>query len=176
MCQGVPTLHCTAESAQTTASLNPWKRLKANPRSGAQPALQTGPALCRCADAAGGRRADCRAEPGAKLVDVRTRAEWEWVGRVPETVLIEWNGWPGGARNAEFERELLAKRPRQGPLRSSSSAAAAGGRITPRSPQRNSATRTAFNVLEGFEGDKDASGHRGTVGGWKFAGLPWVQG
>jgi hypothetical protein len=34
----------------------------------------------------------------------------------------------------------------------------------------------AFNVLEGFEGDKDAAGHRGTVGGWKVAGLPWIQG
>ena len=33
-----------------------------------------------------------------------------------------------------------------------------------------------YNVAEGFEGDKDASGHRGTVGGWKHAGLPWVQG
>ena len=34
----------------------------------------------------------------------------------------------------------------------------------------------AFNILEGFEGDKDAAGHRGTLGGWRKAGLPWVQG
>jgi rhodanese-related sulfurtransferase len=34
----------------------------------------------------------------------------------------------------------------------------------------------AFNVVEGFEGDKDADGHRGTLGGWRKAGLPWVQG
>ena len=34
----------------------------------------------------------------------------------------------------------------------------------------------AYNVIEGFEGDKDAEGHRNTVGGWKFARLPWVQG
>ena len=32
-----------------------------------------------------------------------------------------------------------------------------------------------FNVLEGFEGDKDSNGHRGVQGGWKAAGLPWVQ-
>jgi rhodanese-related sulfurtransferase len=32
-----------------------------------------------------------------------------------------------------------------------------------------------YNVLEGFEGDKDAHGHRNTVGGWRKAGLPWVQ-
>ena len=33
----------------------------------------------------------------------------------------------------------------------------------------------AYNVLEGFEGDKDPLGHRNTVGGWRKAGLPWVQ-
>jgi 3-mercaptopyruvate sulfurtransferase SseA len=37
--------------------------------------------------------------PGAKLVDVRTRAEWDWVGRVPGAVEIEWNQYPGGVRN-----------------------------------------------------------------------------
>jgi rhodanese-related sulfurtransferase len=36
--------------------------------------------------------------------------------------------------------------------------------------------RECYNVLEGFEGDKDAAHHRGTVGGWKKAGLPWIQG
>ena len=34
----------------------------------------------------------------------------------------------------------------------------------------------SFNVLEGFEGDKDSNGHRSSVGGWRKAGLPWVQG
>jgi rhodanese-related sulfurtransferase len=116
-----------------------------------------------------------QSEPGAKLVDVRTRAEWEWVGRIPDTVLIEWNGWPGGARNGAFERELLARVPdkvhpvlflcRSGGRSHHAAAAAAQLGYT-----------LAFNVLEGFEGDKDASGHRGTVGGWKFAGLPWMQG
>ena len=32
-----------------------------------------------------------------------------------------------------------------------------------------------YNISEGFEGDKDAAAHRGTVGGWKVAGLPWKQ-
>ena len=35
--------------------------------------------------------------------------------------------------------------------------------------------KETYNVLEGFEGDKDADGHRNTVGGWRNAGLPWVQ-
>jgi len=33
----------------------------------------------------------------------------------------------------------------------------------------------AYNILEGFEGDKDENGHRGNVSGWKAAGLPWMQ-
>src|SRR5690554_2059014 len=44
--------------------------------------------------------------PGAKLVDVRTRAEWEWVGRVPDAVEIEWLGYPGGTPNPVFLQQL----------------------------------------------------------------------
>jgi len=114
-------------------------------------------------------------EPGAKLVDVRTRAEWEWVGRVPDAVFIEWNTWPGGTRNSAFEHELAEQIPdKTEPVLF---ICRSGGR------SHNAAVVAeklgyvrAFNVLEGFEGDKDASGHRATVGGWKVAGLPWVQG
>ena len=35
--------------------------------------------------------------------------------------------------------------------------------------------KEAYNVLEGFEGDKNAEGQRNAVGGWKFARLPWIQ-
>jgi rhodanese-related sulfurtransferase len=115
-----------------------------------------------------------QAHPGASLVDVRTRAEWEWVGRVPGTVLIEWNTWPGGARNPEFEQELLARVPEKN--RPVLFICRSGGR------SHHAATAAAklgyslaFNVLEGFEGDKDASEHRGMRNGWKVAGLPWVQ-
>jgi rhodanese-related sulfurtransferase len=115
-----------------------------------------------------------QAEPGAKLVDVRTRAEWEWVGRVPGAVLIEWNGWPGGARNAEFERELLAKVPdKTHPVLFICRSGGRSHHAAIAAAQLGYAN--AINVLEGFEGDKDATGHRATVGGWKVAGLPWVQ-
>ena len=116
-----------------------------------------------------------QADPAAQLIDVRTRAEWEWVGRPPGAVLIEWNTWPESKRNAQFEQELLAKVPdktvpvlflcRSGGR--SHHAAALAARL---------GYAHAFNVLEGFEGAKDAQGHRGTVGGWKVAGLPWLQG
>jgi len=112
--------------------------------------------------------------PHAKLVDVRTRAEWNWVGRIPEAVMIEWNSWPSGERNANFITELESRVHRSSaPLlficrsgaRSHSAALAA----------TQAGYSSCYNVLEGFEGDKDAQGHRNTVGGWRAAGLPWVQ-
>jgi len=112
---------------------------------------------------------------GARLIDVRTRAEWDYVGRVPGSTLIEWNTYPAGTRNESFLEELERKLPDKD----------APALFLCRSGQRSdSAARLAaqagygkaFNVLEGFEGDKDSEGHRGTVGGWRKAGLPWVQG
>jgi len=113
--------------------------------------------------------------PNARLIDVRTRPEWDYVGRVPGAMLIEWTTYPSGARNPSFLDELKAAvDDPQAPLlffcrsgqRSDSAArvAAAAGYTM------------AFNVLEGFEGPKDPQGHRGTLGGWRKAGLPWVQG
>ena len=113
--------------------------------------------------------------PGAKLVDVRTQAEWDYVGHVPESVLIEWNTYPSGQRNPRFVEQLQARVARtEAPVmflcrsgaRSHHAAVAATQAGYPNS----------YNVLEGFEGEKDPRGHRGTVGGWRFAGLPWVQG
>jgi rhodanese-related sulfurtransferase len=113
--------------------------------------------------------------PQARLVDVRTRAEWEWVGRPPGAVFIEWNFWPIGTRNEAFEQELLSRVPdRAAPVLF---ICRSGGRSHHAAVLAQQLGYTsAFNVLEGFEGAKDAHGHRGTVGGWKVAGLPWIQG
>jgi len=115
------------------------------------------------------------ADPAARLIDVRTRAEWDYVGRVPGSALIEWNTYPDGTRNPGFLEELrraagAADAPvlflcRSGHRSDSAARAAAAAGYT-----------RAFNVLEGFEGNKDAAGHRGNLGGWRKAGLPWTQG
>jgi len=114
-------------------------------------------------------------DAAVKLVDVRTRAEWEWVGKVPGAMLIEWNTWPGGQPNETFIDELRAQIPdaatpvlflcRSGGRSHNAAAAAAVAGYT-----------QCFNVLQGFEGDKNDKGQRNTVGGWRAAGLPWVQG
>jgi rhodanese-related sulfurtransferase len=109
----------------------------------------------------------------ATLVDVRTEPERLYVGKVPGSVAIQWQTYPGNRPNPEFLAELLAAVPRDEPVmficrsgaRSHSAAEAA----------TRAGWRECYNVLEGFEGDKDAAQHRSTVGGWKKAGLPWVQ-
>ncbi len=122
--------------------------------------------------------------PQAILVDVRTDAEWRFVG-VPdlssigrEVVFIEWNT-SDGRRNGSFLAEL---RERVQPADS-----AAGERpvvFLCRSGNRSigaaevataAGIAPAYNVLDGFEGQLNASGHRGE-GGWRAIGLPWKQG
>jgi len=114
-------------------------------------------------------------DAGARLIDVRTRAEWEWVGRIPGALLIEWNTWPAASRNPAFSRELQEAVPHiDTPVMFVCRSGARSHGAATLAAQLGYAR--AFNVLEGFEGDKDAAGHRGTVGGWKVAGLPWTQG
>jgi len=115
-----------------------------------------------------------QAAPGARMVDVRTRAEWDWVGRIPGAVEIEWNQYPGGVRNPNFLAELTRQvDPESLVMFVCRSGVRSIGAATMAS---ENGYNNCYNVLEGFEGDKDASGHRNTVGGWRRAGLPWHQG
>lgn len=108
----------------------------------------------------------------AVLVDVRTDAEREWVGFVPGAVPLAWKQWPGMALNPDFDAGLRAAVPAGGKAvllcRSGVRSVAAAKRAAELGV-------TAYNILEGFEGDADADGHRGTQGGWRRRGLPWRQ-
>ncbi|MBL8438657.1 MAG: rhodanese-like domain-containing protein [Zoogloeaceae bacterium] len=112
--------------------------------------------------------------PGAKMVDVRTRAEWDWVGRIRDAIEIEWQTYPGNRPNPNFlaqlrqqvDREALVMFICRSGARSDGAARAAS----------DAGYAEAYNVLEGFEGDKDANGQRNHIGGWRRAGLPWFQG
>ena len=112
-------------------------------------------------------------QTGAKLVDVRSRAELDFVGRVPGSVEIEWKSYPGMRPNPQFVDQLKEQVPADAVVmflcrsggRSHETAAAAA----------QAGYRDAYNVLEGFEGDRDAGGHRNTTGGWRARGLPWSQ-
>ncbi len=112
--------------------------------------------------------------PEAKLVDVRTRAELEWVGKVPGGIAIEWNSWPGSSRNPDFLSEIEAQVGKNDVImllcRSGVRSHHAAIALT------RAGYEHAFNVLQGFEGDKAPDGQRNKLGGWRAAGLPWTQG
>jgi rhodanese-related sulfurtransferase len=113
--------------------------------------------------------------PASKLIDVRTQAEWEYVGHIPDTVLIEWNTFPNGQRNPDFLSELQSQVAKgDAPIMFLCRSGARSHQAAQTAAQAG--YPNSYNVLEGFEGDKDANGHRNTVGGWRFAGLPWIQG
>lgn len=112
--------------------------------------------------------------PAARLVDVRTRAELDWVGRVPGAIEIEWQDYPAKHLNPHFVQTLKHSVATESLLI-----------FLCRSGQRSSAAAKAateagfpdcYNILEGFEGNKDANGQRNRSGGWRHAGLPWNQG
>jgi rhodanese-related sulfurtransferase len=112
-------------------------------------------------------------QAGARLVDVRTKPEVLYVGKVPGSLTVEWQTYPGNRENPEFLAELAALVPKDTPVmflcrsgaRSHAAAEAA----------MRAGWKETYNVLEGFEGDKDAEQHRSSVGGWRKAGLPWTQ-
>tara|TARA_Y100000813_G_C24003582_1_gene277027 strand:+ start:157 stop:579 length:423 start_codon:yes stop_codon:yes gene_type:complete len=119
-------------------------------------------------------------DPKAVLVDVRTHAEWAYVG-LPDVSslgkdlkMISWVLFPKGDINTEFVDDLEDQVPDQDATvlflcRSGVRSIAAAQAAT------QAGYAKSFNILTGFEGDKDDAQHRGTVGGWKVAGLPWVQ-
>ena len=112
-------------------------------------------------------------QAGAKLVDVRTRPEVHYVGRVPGSLAVEWQTYPGNRENPEFLAELAATVPKDTPVmvlcRSGARSHSAADAAT------RAGWKEAYNVIEGFEGDKDAAQHRGNINGWRKAGLPWTQ-
>ena len=114
--------------------------------------------------------------PRVKLIDVRTNAERDWVGRavLPDGRhgAVQWSSYPGGAPNEQFVQQLAAVAEKDEVLLF---LCRSGVR------SRHAATLAtehgflhSYDILEGFEGDKDAHGHRKTVGGWCQAGLPWL--
>jgi rhodanese-related sulfurtransferase len=117
-----------------------------------------------------------QADTAIKLVDVRTRAERDWVGQVKidsaQLHAIEWNLYPQSTQNPAFLDELdkIANKDQvilfmcRSGVRSRYAAKAATER----------GYTNCFDLLQGFEGNKDAEGHRKTIEGWCFAQLPWI--
>ncbi|MDO8290655.1 MAG: rhodanese-like domain-containing protein [Parvibaculum sp.] len=124
--------------------------------------------------------------PKAVLVDVRTRAEWSFVGVADlgslnkEPVLVEWASFPAMNVNENFASEVASVL---------NEVVGGGAKAAPvlflcRSGARSrSAAKAltalgfsaAYNIVGGFEGDLDETRQRGHSSGWKASGLPWIQ-
>lgn len=111
-----------------------------------------------------------------KLVDVRTNAERDWIGRVTippsQHAAVEWTTWPGGAQNPAFADQLSQVAERDEVLLFLCRSGVRSRHAARVATEQGFAE--SFDILEGFEGDKDAEGHRKTVSGWCKAGLPWM--
>ena len=119
-------------------------------------------------------------DPRAVLIDVRTDAEWAYVGS-PDlgqlgrpVVRVSWQEFPGMEINPSFVEQMIATGVEKDQTllficRSGARSQSAAVTMT------EAGFGPCHNVAEGFEGDRDNAGHRGGVGGWKQRGLPWVQ-
>jgi rhodanese-related sulfurtransferase len=110
----------------------------------------------------------------AKLVDVRTQVEWEYVGVIPNSIQLQLLTYPGSKPNPAFLDELKANVDKESIVMFICRSGARSHNAAVMATQAG--YLDCYNVLQGFEGDKDANGHRNTVGGWRAAGLPWRQG
>ncbi|WP_348272712.1 rhodanese-like domain-containing protein [Pannonibacter tanglangensis] len=120
----------------------------------------------------------------AVLVDVRTRAEWNFVG-IPDlraagkdTLFVEWQGYPAGTPVPDFVETLGNELVRRGIAKTAPIyfLCRSGARSLNAALAMTAAGYgPCYNIADGFEGPVGPDGHRGAVGGWKARGLPWVQ-
>ena len=122
-----------------------------------------------------------KSDPKAQLIDVRTTAEWSFVGRPDlsavgrETHLVEWQMFPTMRPNPAFlaDAERAAGSAKDTKIlflcRSGARSRTAAIAMTAAGYTR------AYNIADGFEGDLDGDCHRGIHNGWKASGLPWKQ-
>lgn len=122
----------------------------------------------------------------ALLIDVRTRAEWAFVGLPDlsgagvEPVLLEWQSFPTMELNPDFAARALDAIAEAG-AESAYFLCRSGGRsmkaafVTAHAAAAAERALSCFNIAEGFEGDLDGEDRRGVLNGWKARGLPWRQ-
>ena len=127
---------------------------------------------------------DLEASPDAVLIDVRTAAEWAFVGLPSLTsigkapLLVAWNEFPSGAQLPDFAVRLQAALARGRRRRRCAALFPVSlGRTQPQCGDRRNGRRPPARLQHrtGLRGALDADRHRATPGSWKAEGLPWVQ-
>ena len=149
--------------------------IHSHPTPAPRPNGQSAPdALAGSAEGIPPAEAWLRVRSGAAiLLDVRTIEERAYVGRVPGSLHVPWATGTAMTRNPHFVRQVGALLPRDASIvvlcRSGRRSAAAAAAL------QKAGFPDVVNILEGFEGNLDGNGHRGTGDGWRFHGLPWEQ-
>lgn len=119
-------------------------------------------------------------DPDARLIDVRSKVEFDYVGHPIRALHVPWKEFPDWNENPNFVATVNAvlegdgNAVKDGVLlmicRSGARSLKAGEALL------HAGYTCIYNVEEGFEGDKDEHQHRGNINGWRFHGLPWEQG
>ncbi len=121
-----------------------------------------------------------QSDPQAQLVDVRTDAEWNFVGLADlaaagkQPLLIPWQVYPQMAVNGDFVAQ--AQQAGLTPAHQIFFLCRSGVRsLAAAQAMQAAGFANVYNIADGFEGPPDGDGHRGQVAGWKADGLPWRQ-
>ena len=114
------------------------------------------------------------------MVDVRTRAEWGYVGTplLPQLILTEWQTYPDMGVNPHFTEQVIAEITKRGGTKSTPIYFLCRSGVRSKSAARaltEAGFTHCYNISDGFEGPPDEMGHRGNIAGWKADGLPWRQ-
>ncbi len=121
----------------------------------------------------------------AQLIDVRTSAEWTYVGH-PDlgtldkpVVFAQWSSFPEQTVDSHYADQLEHTLENAGLGKETTLFFLCRSGVRSLAAARVMAARgftRCHNVTDGFEGPPDAGRHRGRTAGWKATGLPWVQG
>ena len=119
-------------------------------------------------------------EPDTILLDVRTTMEFEFIGHPVGAIHVPLMEAPGWQTHPDFShkvRETLHTLSDTEPKSLTILALCRSGKRSETAAELLAAAgfTTLFNIIEGFEGDRDDDKHRSTINGWKFHGLPWEQ-
>lgn len=119
-------------------------------------------------------------EQSARLIDVRSKVEFDYVGHPLGALHVPWKEFPDWNENPNFVASVETALAKDGHnakdrallmlCRSGVRSLHAGATLV-----RNGYSRV-YNIEGGFEGERDAQQHRGNINGWRFHGLPWEQG
>ena len=125
-----------------------------------------------------------KSDPKSALIDVRTRAEWAFVGLVDLSeigktpVLIEWQVYPSNEIDQHFAKKLSDELANRGAdLESDLFFVCRSGQrsLSAARLMAEAGYKSCHNVADGFEGPMDSDRHRGAIAGWKAKKLPWAQ-